>query len=58
MATKSILKTVHIKDNVSARRLASALENASKKHSAPVVFKCKVSDATSEEIEAMFGANE
>lgn len=55
MATKSILKTVHIKDNTSARRLANALSNAYDVQRQPVVFKCKVSDASDDEIKAMFG---
>nr|DAW18051.1 MAG TPA: hypothetical protein [Caudoviricetes sp.] len=57
VATKSILKTVHIKDNTSARRLANALSNAYDVQHQPVVFKCRVSDASDEEIRAMFGDN-
>ena len=55
MATKSILKTVYIRDNESARKLAGALENASQKSARPVVFKRSVSQASQKEIRDMFG---
>ena len=54
MATKSILKTVYIKDNETAKRLANALENASQKRSDPVNYKRSVSTATRKEIRDMF----
>jgi hypothetical protein len=54
MSTRSILKTVHIKDSKSARRLASALENASKKKCREVVYSRAVSTAARDEIKAMF----
>lgn len=54
MATKSILKTVYIKDNEAAKRLANALENASQKSSRQVTFSRSVSPATKKEIHDMF----
>ena len=54
MATKSILKTVHIKDNETARKLASALENAGRKKEKAVHFKRSVSVASRSEIREMF----
>jgi hypothetical protein len=54
MATKSILKTVYIKDSETARRLANALENASQWKTEPVNYKRSVSTATRKEIRAMF----
>ncbi len=48
MATKSIFKTVYINDNTSARHLANALSNDYDVQRRPVVFKCKVSDASDE----------
>ena len=56
MATKSILKTVHIKSSKSARRLASALENAAGKHGQEVQITRPASDATRDEIRKMFGS--
>lgn len=54
MATKSILKTVYVKDNEAAKRLANALENASQKKSESVNYKRSVSTATRKEIREMF----
>jgi len=54
MATKSILKTVYIKDSEAARRLANALENASQRTSEPVIYRRSVSTATRKEIREMF----
>ena len=54
MATKSILKTVYIKDNETARRLVNALENAANKTDKEVHFKRSASTATREEIKEMF----
>lgn len=54
MATKSILKTVYIRDNETARKLAGALENASQKTTKPVVFKRSVSQASQKDIRDMF----
>ena len=54
MATKSILKTVYIKDNDAAKRLANALENAAQKSSEPVNYKRSVSTASRKEIREMF----
>jgi len=55
MATKSILKTVHIKHKKSALRLVNALENASGKRSKPIVVSKAHTDASKEEIKRMFG---
>ena len=54
MATRSILKTVLIKDTRSAGRLASALESAKGHKSREVTMSRMVSDASREEIRAMF----
>jgi hypothetical protein len=54
MATKSILKTIVIKDRRSARKLVSALENAGGKKSEPVKQSRSYSYATADEIRAMF----
>lgn len=54
MATKSILKTVYIKDNETAKKLANALENACRKNEKTVHFKRSVSTATRKEIREMF----
>ena len=54
MATKSILKTVYIKNDESAKRLASALENASKKRAKQVKYSRSVSTASAEDIRKMF----
>lgn len=55
MATKSILKTIHIKTPKNARRLTSALENASGKAAKDVKLRRSVSDASRNEICKMFG---
>ena len=55
MATKSILKTIHIKSPKSAKRLVSALENASGKSSKMVKLARPASDASRNEIFKMFG---
>ena len=56
MATKSILKTVHIKERKSASALVNALENAKGKSAQKVEFKRMPSDASRDEIREMFGA--
>lgn len=55
MATKSILKIVHIKDSESAKRLANALEYAEQKHAQEVKMSRMVSEASRDEIRAIFG---
>lgn len=55
MATKSILKTVHIKERKSATALVNALENAKGKSAQKVEFQRMPSEASREEIRAMFG---
>lgn len=55
MATKSILKTVYIKDNSSALKLASALETAQNKASKEVCFNGSVRTVTApDEIRRLF----
>lgn len=55
MATKSILKNVMIKDRHSARRLVSALENASGKSEKKVTLSRTYSEMGRDEIRAVFG---
>jgi len=55
MATKSILKTVDIKDRRTAQAFVRALENAKDKRVETVERKRTFSDAGREEIEKMFG---
>lgn len=57
MATKSVLKSIHIKNKKSAARLVSAMENAEKKKSQNVEQTRMFSDASREEIRKMFGAD-
>jgi len=54
MATKSILKTVHIKDSRAANRLVNALENAQKNPAKERHIKQKVTTASRSEIRSMF----
>lgn len=54
MATKSILKTVHLKDQKSVSKLANALENAQNYKQPKVTMNHMVSDASRDEIKAMF----
>ncbi len=54
MATKSILKTITIRDPASAAALANALENASGKSAKQVPFSRGFSHAGREEIQKMF----
>lgn len=58
MATKSILKTVHIKERRSATALVNALENAKGKTARKVTYQRMPSEASREEIRAMFGAED
>ena len=58
MATKSILKTIHIKDRRSIQALVRALEHAQGKSAQPVKFQRSVSEASREEIKKMFGAKD
>lgn len=57
MATKSILKNVYIKDRRTARRLVSALENASGKSSQIVALSRSTKDLDKDEIQKIFGGN-
>lgn len=58
MATKSVLKTIHIKKRRSAISLVRALENASGKASKDVQFQRGYSVASKEEIQKMFEAEQ
>lgn len=55
MATKSILKTVDIRTEKSARRLADALEHASGQHAKPVECSQAVYTASAEDARRIFG---
>lgn len=55
MATKSILKTIHIKDRKSAVALVNALENAHGKAEKEVTMSRSYSEASKEDIQKMFG---
>lgn len=56
MATKSILKSVDVKDKNLAKSLVSALENASKKKSKDVSLSRTYSDVRGEKIKDIFGS--
>lgn len=55
MATKSILKTIHIKDSRGAGRLARALEYAVEKPAKEIAISKIVNEASREDIRKMFG---
>lgn len=55
MATKSILKTIHIKKRRPALALVRALEHAKGKASKEVVMSRSYSEATESDIRKMFG---
>lgn len=57
MATKSILKTIHIKERNSANALVRALENAKGKTAKDVVMKRSYSEASRDDIHKMFGVH-
>lgn len=54
MATKSIFKTVHIKNPQSAEKLITALERAAAKPSKIPELSATVSDASREDIHKIF----
>lgn len=54
MATKSILKSIQIKDKKSAAKLANALENASGKKAKEIKYNRSFSDASRDDIRKMF----
>ena len=58
MATKSILKSINIKSNSSARKLASALEQSKNKKAETVVQSRAYVYASKADIQEMFGAKE
>ena len=55
MATKSILKTIHIKKSRSVASLVDALEHAKGKQAKEVTMSRTYSTASREEIKKMFG---
>ena len=58
MATKSVLKTIYIKDAKAANRLILALENAERKSVSDQKSSRKVSTASEDEIRSMFCADD
>lgn len=56
MATKSILKTVDIRDKKLGRTFARALEIATKKKQSEVKYSHNVRDARTEDLKKFFGA--
>lgn len=56
MATKSILKTVSIRDRRSARALANALVHAKSKKGRKPKLSAECHEMSKEEIRQMFGA--
>lgn len=58
MATKSILKTIYIKQRKPATRLINALENASGKGAKTVEMSRGYSEVSKTEIKKMFGVQD
>ena len=58
MATKSILKTIHIKERGAAITLVRALENAKGKSEKKVEFKRTPSEASRSDIQKLFGVQD
>ncbi len=54
MATKSILKSINIRDKSTAKAFVNALENASGKSAKPVTHARIFTDASKDEIRKMF----
>ena len=57
MATKSVLKSVMIKDRRAAHSLVKALENASGKQSQDVTMSRTCKELNKSDIQKMFGGN-
>ena len=57
MATKSILKTIYIKDRRAARRLVSALEHVSEKAGQNVEVSRSVKELDKDDIQKIFGGS-
>ena len=55
MATKSILKNIHIRDKRSAWNLVNALENAKKKKGKEVILSKNLNEIKGEKIKEFFG---
>lgn len=58
MATKSILKTIHIKNKKTAQALIQALENAKGKKAKDVTMSRMHSTASRDEIKKLFGESD
>lgn len=56
MATKSISKTIRIKDKPLARSFVRALENAENYRTERIISKAKVIDVKGDNIKKFFGA--
>ena len=56
MATKSILKSIVIKDGDAVNRLVNAIKESEKKAGTPMIVKKSVSDASRDDIRKMFGS--
>ena len=54
MATKSFLKTIHIKNKKDCTALVNAMEHAEQKGNVPVTFSRSYHEATKEEVQKMF----
>ena len=57
MATKSILKNVTVKNNQTAKKLATALEQSGNVNANKSQSKVHYSHASTEDIRKMFGCN-
>lgn len=55
MATKSILKNIHIRDKRAAWNLVNALENAKKKKGKEVILSKNLNEIKGEKIKEFFG---
>ena len=58
MATKSILKTIYLKDEKPARAFINALENAENKAEQTVTLSRGYSEASRTEIRKLFGVHD
>lgn len=55
MATKSMLKSINVRDKYFGRNLISALENAEKKKSKSVILSKSVKTIQKDKIKSLFG---
>lgn len=58
MATKSILKTIHVKERSVVNALVGALENAKGKQAKDVFLSRSCSDMSRQDIKKIFGSQE